>query len=192
MPEIFDTFCQIERNFLLILGIIFWKTKSITNHWIVLSISIVMDLFLLYLSNYYYSLQVLSLESLMGVSWVICFSAANSVDEPLTSLLTWDVPPPAPTTNNIRSPTLWFDSGPRSAMKTIGNCFSNWKTHFHNSKFLTGIRTRGLIVFGLVHFLCATEVTRKLLVSFFLLNLIFSYQFFFIKNCKVSSRYREI
>ncbi len=128
----------------------------------------------------------------MGVSWVICFSAANSVDEPLTSLLTWDVPPPAPTTNNIRSPTLWFDLhpfwyhvtsiclshisdegvgagyGPRSAMKTIGNCFSNWKTHFHNSKFLTGIRTRGLIVFGLAHFLwkmtkrtCTKYVCRR-------------------------------
>ncbi len=43
-------------------------------------------------------------------------------------------------------------SGPRSAMKTIGNRFSHWKKHFHISKFLTGIRTRGLIVFSLVHF----------------------------------------
>jgi hypothetical protein len=28
---------------------------------------------------------------------------------------------------------------PDLAVKTIGNCFSNWKTHFHISKFLTGI-----------------------------------------------------
>jgi hypothetical protein len=34
----------------------------------------------------------------------------------LTSLLAWDVPPPAPTTNNIRSPTLWFDHHPFDIM----------------------------------------------------------------------------
>jgi hypothetical protein len=59
---------------------------------------------------------------------------------------------------------IWWGSGagsgPRSAVKTIGNCFSNWKTHFHISKFLTRIRSRGLIVFSLVHFLRATEATK--------------------------------
>jgi hypothetical protein len=38
------------------------------------------------------------------------------------------------------------------------------KTHFHISKFLTGIRTRGLIVFSLVHFLCATEAWRYFVI----------------------------
>jgi hypothetical protein len=31
---------------------------------------------------------------------------------------------------------------------------------------LTGIRTQGLIVFGLVHFLCATEATFVPLIEF--------------------------
>jgi hypothetical protein len=119
----------------------------------------------------YYSLQVLYLLYLLWEFHELYASPANS------GVL------PAPFTNNIRSPTLWFDlhpfwyhvtsiclshisdegvgagSGPRSAMKTIVNCFSNWKTHFHDSKFFTGIRTRGLIIFGLVHFLCASEAT---------------------------------
>ncbi len=97
-----------------------------------------------------------------------CYPTHSScVDEPLRSLLAWDVPPHAPITNNICSPNpmlwlgyhpVWYHVtsiclshvsdegmgaglGPRSAMDTIGNCLSHWKTHFHISK--TRIRTRG-------------------------------------------------
>ncbi len=39
-------------------------------------------------------------------------------------------------------------SGSRSAMKTIGNRFSDWKNTFSHFKVFTRIRTRDLIVFG--------------------------------------------
>jgi hypothetical protein len=88
-----------------------------------------------------------------------CYPAnSDCVAEPLTSLLAWDVPPPAPITG-------WRGGG---RFRTSQRREDYWKLLFSLKntfscfKVLTGIRTWDLIVFSLVFFHCATEALQIL------------------------------